>query len=82
VICKNFIQICLQLETFGQIPTDSIIFWAIETASFKPGYNWNRLGKLEEFHSDLHTRYIIIFGQITTAQIKFEPIETTSFKFG
>jgi len=28
--------------------------WVIETASFKPGYNWNHLGTLEEFHSDSH----------------------------
>jgi len=26
----------------------------IETASFKLGYNWNHLGKLEEFLSELH----------------------------
>jgi len=28
--------------------------WVIETSSFKLGYDWNHLGKLEEFHSDSH----------------------------
>jgi len=49
--------------------------WVIETASFKFGYNWKLLGKLEEFHSDLHI--LQTFGQITRAQIKFWPTETT-----
>jgi len=33
-------------------------YLVIETASFKLGYNWNHLGKLEEFHSDLHILYL------------------------
>jgi len=37
-----------------QIPTALNHVYVIETASFKVGNNWNHLGKLEEFHSDLH----------------------------
>jgi len=47
----------------------------METASFKLRYTWNHLGKLEEFHSDLHI--LSTFGQITRTQIKFVPTETT-----
>jgi len=45
-----------------QVPTALIIIWVIETAPFKLGYNRKYLGKLEEFHSDLHILYI--FGKL------------------
>ena len=39
------------------------------------------LGKLEDFHSDLHMLYYKHLGKLR-AQTKFGPVETTSFKFG
>jgi len=51
----------------------------IETASFKLGYNWNRLqiGRVSFRYA-----YIINIWENYTTQIKFGTIETISFKFG
>jgi len=53
VIYNHFIESCKQLETFGKI-TKAQSYLVIEIASIKIRYNWKHLGKLDEFHSDLH----------------------------
>jgi len=56
-------EVHLNLHTITNIWADSNNvnhIWVIERASFKLAYNWNHLGKLEKFHSDLHTRYCIL----------------------
>ena len=53
VIYKCFIEMCIQLETFGKIRTASIIF-SNRNSFIQTWVQLEPSGKLEEFHSDLH----------------------------
>jgi len=72
----------MQLETFGQIPTDSIIFGKLKQLHSNMGTIGNTWANWKSFIQICIRGMLWIFGRITTAQIQFGPTETTSFKFG